>query len=110
MDPTIYYQKVRAQEAAIKDEFPILTSLATPEGGKEGLQIEARRLVAARMIVNGKARLATEKERQAFRAAQVDAKRVADEREAMSRLQISVVSTADLERLKNPSKKQDKSE
>ena len=110
MDPTVYYQKVRAQEATIKEEFPVVTSLATPEGGREGLQTETRRAVAARMIVNGEARLANEKEKQAFRAAQADTKRAADERLAMSQLQLSVVSTADLEKLKSSAKKQDKSE
>ena len=110
MDPTIYYQKVRAQEAAIEDEFPVLTSLATPDGGKDGRQTEAPKAVAAKMIVNGEARLALDEEKQAFRAAQAEAKRAFEERLAMSQLHLSVVPTVDLEKLKDAAKGQDRTE
>ena len=110
MDPTVYYQKVRAQEAAIKDEFPVLTSLATADGGRDGVQTEAPRLIAARMLVNGEARLASDGEKKSFRAAQAEGKRVAEERLAMSQLQLSVVPTADLVKLKGAAKGQDKTE
>jgi len=36
MDLTVYYQKIRATQATIADAYPVVVSLATPDGGKEG--------------------------------------------------------------------------
>jgi hypothetical protein len=52
------------------------------------------------MVVEGRARLATPKEAKDFRDEQSEAKRAADEVIALSKVQLSVVPTADLHRLK----------
>jgi hypothetical protein len=110
MDPTVYYQKVRAQEAAIQDEFPVLISLATPAGGRDGVQTQTPRGVAAKMIVEGEARLSSDEEKQTYLTVQAEARRAAEERLAASQVHFSVISTADLQKLKGSPKRQDKAE
>jgi hypothetical protein len=53
------------------------------------------------MVVEGAARLATPAEADAFKAAQTEAKRVADQEAAAAKLQFTVLSTAELNMLKS---------
>jgi hypothetical protein len=62
MDLRVYYQKIRSEEAKIPGKFAKVTSLATPDGGKPGMMTEVPRRVAAKMIVDGTAKLAAEGE------------------------------------------------
>ena len=59
MDLKLYYQKVRNTEAEIAEAFPVLVSKETQDGGKDGRCAEVTRAIAAKMIVEGSARLAT---------------------------------------------------
>jgi hypothetical protein len=59
MDLRGYFKRLREVEAAIQVPFPVIVSLATPEGGKAGQRTEVSRALAARMIIEGQARLAT---------------------------------------------------
>jgi hypothetical protein len=101
MDLRLYYQKVRDQEAEITEAFPIVVSNATADGGKAGTLTEVTPGIAARMLVEGVARLATAPEAKAFRAAQVETKQVADQAAAAAKVQFTVVSTTELNKLKN---------
>jgi len=58
MDLRGYYQKIREVEATIADAYAVIVSLETPDGGKAGTQTEVTRSLAAKMIVNGLAKLA----------------------------------------------------
>ena len=69
MDLRNYYQKIREVEAKIPGAYALVVSLATPDGGKAGLVTEAPRRLAAKMIVDGTARPATEGECKQFRKA-----------------------------------------
>jgi len=62
MDLRIYYQKIRDCEAKIPGTFAFVVSTATPDGGKAGVVTEVPRRVAAKMVVDGTARLAVESE------------------------------------------------
>ena len=100
MDLRAYYQKIRDAEAKIADEFPVLVSRETGDGGKNGTLTEVPRRIAAKMMVEGQALLATLEEKQVFREVQAEAKRVADQLAAAAKVQVTVVSTADLDRLR----------
>jgi hypothetical protein len=103
MNLRVYYQKIRDAEARIADEFPIVVSKETTDGGKGGTKTEVPRKIAARLIVEGVAEVAGAEETAAFRAAAAKAKRIADQISASARMQVTVISTADLENLKgNP--------
>ena len=60
--------------------------------------------IAAKMVVEGSARLATAAEATAFRAVQTEAKRVADQEAAAAKVQFTVLSTTELNKLKGASK------
>ena len=75
MDLRAYYRRVREVEATITDEHPVLVSLATPEGGREGVRTEVSKPNAARMIAEGRARLATAEEAQEFLETRREAER-----------------------------------
>ena len=66
MDLRGYYQKIKEVESKIADAFAVIVSLESPDGGKAGAQTEVTRSLAARMIVNGLARLATAAEKRAL--------------------------------------------
>jgi hypothetical protein len=103
MDMRAFYQKIRDAAAEIEEPFPIVISLATGDGGKAGTPIEVMRQVAAKMMVEGSARLANQAEAQQFREGQAEAKRLADQA-AAARVQLTVLTTADLNLLKNHGK------
>src|ERR1035438_2217662 len=92
MDLTIYYQKVREEQAKISEEHVIVVSKDTPDGGKAGVCTEVPRALAARMFVDGMARPASVTETEAFRETQAKAKKVADDLAASARVTFNVVS------------------
>lgn len=73
MDLRAYYQKIRQIEAEIREESVVITSLETPDGGRGGVSTEAPRAVAARLIAEQRAELASEEAAARFRA-QAEAK------------------------------------
>ena len=92
MDLKVYYQKIRELERDFVATCPVIVSLETSDGGKAGVKTEAPAHVAAKMIVEGRARIATEEEAAGFHAQKSDAKRVVDQSDASRRMQVTVVS------------------
>ena len=108
MDLRLYYQKVRELERTFKTTFPVVVSQETPDGGTAGVKTEVPIHIAARMIVDGQAALASDKEVQEFLEQKIAAKKAADELQLASRMQVRVMSDSDLQVLKElqpPSKK-----
>jgi hypothetical protein len=101
----MFYQKLRQIEASLAEADVIVMSLETADGGRAGVPSEASRAVAARMIVEGKARLATAEEASAFRERTAEAKRSADQLAAAGKVQVTVISDSDLRALKGNAKK-----
>ena len=104
MDLRAYYRKIRDAEASIDDEFPIVKSLAREEGGQGGRLTEVSRAVAARMITDGLAELATAKEARELRARIEKARKVEQERREAERIQFTILSEADVRSLQRPAK------
>jgi len=100
MDLRVYYQRIRDMQQTIGDSFAVVVSRETPDGGKPGVKSEVPRDLAARMIVDGRARLASEEEAREFQEWKAEAKRVADQLEAASRIQLTVLTENDLRGLK----------
>lgn len=69
MDLRAYYQKIRRIEAEIRDPSVVIVSRETQDGGRRGVRTEVPRTVAARMIADESADLATPEEAEEFRAA-----------------------------------------
>src|ERR1700758_1621857 len=67
MDLRVYYQSIRKIEAEIKDPVVVGVSHATEDGGKAGIRTDVPKRLAAKLITEGKARLATAGEAAEFR-------------------------------------------
>lgn len=96
----MYYQKLRKMEQEITEEHVVLVSHETADGGRAGQKTEVSRFEAAKMIVEGRARLATKEEAAQFHKAGSDAKRSADQAALASKLQVNVISETDMRSLK----------
>ncbi len=105
MDLKVYYRKLKEAEAAIPDAEVLVVSQETPDGGASGVRTEVRRAVAARMVVEGRARLATADETAQYREQAAEAKRIADQKSAADRVQITVLSETDLKALRGAAKR-----
>jgi hypothetical protein len=101
MDLQVYYQKIREMEKTIADDFPLVVSVETSDGGKSGTKTEVPRGLAARLLVEGLARIASKDELKAYRDVLAEAKRVAERAAAAARLQLTVLSTTELDRLRS---------
>jgi molybdenum-dependent DNA-binding transcriptional regulator ModE len=91
MDLRTWYKKVRDAEAALTGEHFVMVSLATSEGGKEGVRTEVSRSIAARLIAEARARVASEEEALEFREANRLALEQHKQEEAAKRVQVMVI-------------------
>ena len=101
MDLRDFFKRIREIEAAIESPFTVVVSHETSDGGKAGVTAETPRNIAARLITEGRARLATPDEKdvhhETIRLAVVEAEKLA----FADRVQVAVVSDLDLEGLKH---------
>lgn len=100
MDMRVYYRKIHEIEAGLAEPVVVI-SLETQDGGKAGVPTEVARRNAAKLIVDGKGRLASEEEARWFQAAQAEAKRAADQLEAGRHLQVTLVTPIEPKNLKS---------
>jgi hypothetical protein len=91
MDLRSYYKKVREADSTLRGNDVVLVSLATSEGGREGVLTEAPRGVAAKLIAEGRARVATEAEAGGFREELRTARDQYEQDEAARRVQLVMV-------------------
>jgi len=96
MDLRSYYQQVRDADETLIGAHIVMVSLTTPEGGKAGVKTEVARAIAAKLIVEQRARVATEQESSEFHQANKDAKEKYDAQQAVQRLQVMVIPSSDI--------------
>jgi hypothetical protein len=100
MDLTLFYDKIRAEERDIGEEFPVVISKETGDGGKAGHPTEVPKKIAARLIVQGLARLADAAEAEKFRTDQSAAILKVAQQESMAKVHLTVMPTSQVELLK----------
>jgi hypothetical protein len=103
MDLRNYYTKVREAHATLSGEHIVMVSLETSEGGKAGVKTEAPRAIAAKLIAEQRARVATDEEALEFYEANRVAKAAYDDEQAVRRLQVMVIPANDLKKQKERS-------
>jgi hypothetical protein len=108
MDLRMFYQKLRKIEQEIADPHVVVVSNETPDGGRAGQKSEVSRNMAARLVVEGKARLASPQEGAEFRGAIEQAREEAEQRALAQRIQVNVVSEADFRAVKTTPPRADK--
>ncbi len=101
MDLRVFFQKVRQLEKEIAGSHAVVVSNETPDGGRPGQISEVAKGVAARMIVEGKARLATPEERAQYQAEVARGIEAAKRRELMGKAQVRLLSDSDIESLRS---------
>ncbi|MCL5746652.1 MAG: hypothetical protein M1541_22425 [Acidobacteria bacterium] len=89
MDLKAYYDSRRKLEPTLPD--PCVVVSLKSGGGEAGVKTGVRRRVAAKMIVDGAVRQASAEEAKAFHEEKAEAKRVAEQLEAASRMQVTVM-------------------
>lgn len=68
MDLRAYYQKIRKIESEISEETVVIVSRETSDGGRAGVRTEVPRAVAARMVAQETAELASAEVAARFRS------------------------------------------
>jgi hypothetical protein len=96
MDVKQYYRKLSEVEAGITEVYPVVVSLETADGGKAGVLCEVSRPVAAKMIVEGCAVLASGAEKELYLEQQANARKLAEKAEMARRVQVAIISESDL--------------
>lgn len=96
MDLKQYFRKMREIEGAITDPFVLIMSLETPDGGKGGMVTEVSRLSAAKMIIEGRAVLADESQKEAYLAQQEAARKAAEKAQLANRVQVAILADPEL--------------
>jgi len=91
MDLRTWYKKVRDAEAGLSGEHFVMVSLATLEGGREGVRTEVPRSIAARLIAETRARVASEEEALEFHEANRLAIEQHKQEEDARRVQVMVI-------------------
>lgn len=91
MDLRIYYQQLRQIEATVPTDPTFVCSLSTPDGGKAGVISEVSRGVAAQLLLEGRARLASDEEGTAFQTAAREQRERCEREAAVNRIQVTVV-------------------
>ena len=93
MDLRVFFQKVRETEKNISTEHVVVMSLETSDGGRPGQLTEVSRAVAARLIVEGRARLATGEETARYYEAEAVSREDIRQRERAENVKLTVVAS-----------------
>jgi hypothetical protein len=95
MDLRLYYKKIRDIEELLEGDHFIVVSLATSEGGKDGVRTQVSKANAAKLIAEGRARLASDDEQNEYLDAQREDRERFEVEQAARQMQLVVVPPAD---------------
>src|ERR1700742_5055738 len=91
MDVRQYFSKIRQLESSLPADYQLVVSLETSDGGKAGILSEVTRANAAKLIVEGRAALATEDQKEEFKHRHNAVKSAAEKAEMLKQIQISLL-------------------
>jgi hypothetical protein len=101
VDIRIFFQKMREVEASLPTPYVLVVSLDTSDGGKAGTKTEVTREVGAKLIVDGKARLATDEELELYREQERAARTAAEQAMMAGKVQLAVLSDQEIRALRS---------
>lgn len=99
MDLRVYYQKIRDAVASVPTEFAVMISHSTGDGGQAGVAVEVTRQIAARMLVEGTAKIASAEQAAEFQLKKAAEFQNAAVAAAAARVEVTMVPSDDLKRL-----------
>ncbi|MFL6465529.1 MAG: hypothetical protein ACJ73N_14105 [Bryobacteraceae bacterium] len=97
MDVKQYFRKMREIEVSLTEPYPVVVSLETSDGGKAGAVCEVPRSVAAKMILERRATLASIEQKELFFQQQETARKAAEKAELARRVQVAIIADPDLQ-------------
>lgn len=92
MDLRNYFGRIRELEQSLSDEYVLVVSRATPDGGKPGIVTEVTRYEAAKLVVEQRADLATKEKAASYRQAEAERRQEIEAAALASRVQVTVIS------------------
>jgi hypothetical protein len=101
MDLRVYFEKMREIEDSIREPFVIVCSLETGDGGKAGNFTEVARANAARLMVEGRARLANETEVREYKERSDRTRVEAEQLLAKSKMQFTLLTEQESKALRS---------
>ena len=104
MDLRVFFQKLRKIEQEIADPHVVVVSHETPDGGRRGQFAEVSRSIAARLILEGRAHLATRGGIGRVSGGGEKGAEEAQQRVMADKVQVNVISEADLRAMKSASR------
>ena len=94
MDLRAYYQKIRKIEGDITDPVVVIISRETPDGGRPGIRSDVSRAVAARLVAEEKAELASPEQAAQFRSEVEATWRAGQQASTLSETEVRALRTA----------------
>jgi len=95
-----YFRRIREVEDSIVEKDAVIVSSQTADGGREGVITEVPRMVAARLVAEGRARLASDAERSEYVAATKERHVRAEEAQRRAKPSLAVITTEELQTLR----------
>jgi hypothetical protein len=92
MDLKRYYQELRKKEAEIDGKDIYVVSLETPDGGRAGVITQVPKKIGCKLIVEGRARLATPEEVEKFEKEEAEKRAEFLNQEFARKIQVQVVA------------------
>lgn len=99
-----YYGKIRELAKSLSGDYVVVVSKNTADGGKAGVFGEVSREDAARLIVEGRADLASEEQSAAFREQVRSASLAAEDEALRNQIQVKIVADSDWRALRDANK------
>lgn len=97
MDLRQYFRKLREIENGLTDSYPVVISLETSDGGKSGVISEVSRETAAKLIMDGRAVVTSEQQKEAFLQQLEARKKTAEKLELARRVQVAIIADPELQ-------------
>ncbi len=96
MDLKVYYRNVRKIEEKIDGADAVVVSCETPDGGRAGVLTEVSKRMAAQLVADGRARLASEESATKYREDLDEVRQRALEERAATRVRVAVIPESEL--------------
>jgi len=93
MDVRQYYKKLRELEASLPEADVVVVSYETPDGGRAGVLTEVPRRNACQLLLEGRAKVASQEEAEEFRQNEAAKREEFKRNQAASKIQFQVVAS-----------------
>ncbi|HBY60814.1 MAG TPA: hypothetical protein DEH78_13410 [Solibacterales bacterium] len=100
MDMRDYYQRIREIEASVTEDEIVVVSLATADGGKPDVKREVSKQIGAKLVAEGRARLATSHEAEEHRSRMASDFQRAEQQALVAKTQLAVLPESELRALR----------